>query len=413
LETASGGDTSKVDSIQIRADIHALYGISLMTDDIQTDVAPGENLSFPINVRNTGNVPDGLDISIVTDGDWYLTYEINESMVRPGGYWTLLLNLTVPERSLEGEQCTFNITISSMGNSSKRDDVTLALRVMSIVDFDILPPVNASGLPGTTMNMTARVINKGNGGETLHIEVDSINDWTVTGPYWVSLGPWEEGEVSFNITFPRKITAGTNDTIVIKATSGRAVTLIRTIGYTVTVERSYGMSLTAAPSSLKVYQHETEEVEVIIANSGNGISDIDLSLVAPMGISHSFSQDTIRIGPYSSRNLTLGIDPGGVRPGEYSITILVTDGHVNDTFIVRLTVMKDTTDADPPFIIYAFALFLVLVMLGLAIYLVLVRSRKKEEAYEDWGGDTASNGASEEGAEDDDPDSGSWGEGPE
>jgi len=413
LQAASDGDASKNDSIRIRADMNALYGISLLSDDIQTDVAPGENLSFPIIVRNTGNVPDGLDISIVNDADWEFTYEINESMVRPGGYWTLILNLTVPERSLEGEQCTFNITVSSMGNSSKREYLTLALSVLGIVDFEIVPSSGASGLPGTTLNLTARVINKGNGGEYLLMEVDSINDWTAKGPSTISLGPWEEGEVSFNITLPQKITAGTNDTIVIKATSGRAGTVFRTVVSNVTVERSYGLSLTAAPSSLKVRKHKTEEVEVIIANSGNGWSDIDISLVTPMGISHSFSQDVIRIGPYSSGNLTLEIDPGGVRPGEYSITILVTDGHVNDTFIVRLTVLKDDTDMDPLYIIYAFALFLILVILGLVIYLIFVRSGKKEEEYEDWGGDTASNGASEEGAEDDDPESGSWGEGPE
>ncbi len=413
LQVSSDGAPIKIDSIQIRADIIALYGISLMTDDIQTSVAPGEDLSFPIIVRNTGNVQDGLDLNISNDKDWPFTFGSNETMVRPGGYWNMVLNLTVPPMSLEGELCIFNVTISSKGNSSKREALTLELRILSIIDFEIVPPSNASGLPGTTLNLTVVVIHKGNGAEDLLIEIDSINDWTVVGPSSLSLLPWEEDEVSFNITVPKKITAGTKDTISIKATSGRTVTIYRTVEFNVTVDRSYGLSLTVGPSSFKTHRHKIERVEVIITNTGNGLSEIDISLVAPVGISHSFSQDSITIGPYSVGNLTLEIDPGGVQPGEYNITILVTDGHVNDTFNVQMTVLKYATDEDPPYVVFAMVAFVVLVMLGLVIFLVLVRSRKKEEEYEDWGGDTASSRGSEDDIDGDDPDSGSWGEGAE
>jgi uncharacterized membrane protein len=122
VNATSQGDTSRTDSVTVTTTVQAIeYGVELTPDKTTATITAGGTATYTLTVKNTGNVPDTIDLTLDGLGT------LSKTTVTLGAGLSEPVTLTVTSSVVADHLSTINAT--SRGDASKTDSVTVTTTV--------------------------------------------------------------------------------------------------------------------------------------------------------------------------------------------------------------------------------------------------------------------------------------------
>jgi uncharacterized membrane protein len=264
--------------------------------------APGEVLSLPFNITNTGNVWDSytgtgfttpLEGAVKLPDDWKLDYPDGRSVgpllpknfdPRSSMYSDLLdLKVTVPRGAPIGERVNITLVVSSQSDNSLTRKASIEIRVKQGYGLDLEPEnTDLSAVPDQTVRCALNLTNTGNGLDIARIQYASagITGWRVDfNSTTIELMP--DSGTTFDVFITPSIDASADQvlTIRMRAVSVKMPTIEDSVVINVTVKYLGGVTIEPlSPDDIWRYPGEAAPFQVGLRNTGNGNDTFDLSI---------------------------------------------------------------------------------------------------------------------------------------
>lgn len=187
--------------------------------------APGENVTFTVLIKNTGNVWDTYDLVVGDNAGWnpVLTDDLFEH-VAPDHVKTTTLTVAIPA---DAENCTrdcITVTVTSRENSevSGFDSCTAHVVVTVTGGVEVsISPENKTGLPSETLTFAVTVTNTGRYADNYDLVVTGDAGWgaTLSENVLLNVEGGASGTVTLSVIIPEEAAPGTKDNIIVTATS--------------------------------------------------------------------------------------------------------------------------------------------------------------------------------------------------
>jgi uncharacterized membrane protein len=232
--TSDGDPNQTAQSALTTTVIAAVYDVSLTAKDEELVGLPGMVVTFELEVKNDGNVPDSYELFVV-GGAWPVTLSTNlTGVLNPGAWEDFTAMVTIPADALDGDVDTVQVYAKSVGDEDTWVALTLTTRVS--IDYGVsLEPATAAATarPGAIHFYLLQLTNTG--------DVEDTFDLAVTG--WATL-PFssitlEAGSSTFffaTVHIPTHAADGHNDVSIVTATSQNDENATATSILTTTVE---------------------------------------------------------------------------------------------------------------------------------------------------------------------------------
>lgn len=197
--------------------------------EVEVSVSPseriglgGENLTYTVTVANMGNVPDNYALENIDTMGWDLSLSEDLLEIENGMSVNVTLTVAIPDDSMGRTLDNITVTATSQENENVWDSASCLTRVKVVAGVDVLiDPDWQRYFVGENLSYAVTVVNTGNVPDNYDLSVEDSDDW---GP-WLSenrlenLWPGENKPATLIVTIPENATPGTEDNIVVEATS--------------------------------------------------------------------------------------------------------------------------------------------------------------------------------------------------
>ena len=85
---------------------------------------PGENLTFTVTVKNTGEAEDSYDLTVSDNAGWEAWLDENLLTILTGENTMVTVSVTVPSDAVDGDSTMISVTATSRGDPTKSDSAT-------------------------------------------------------------------------------------------------------------------------------------------------------------------------------------------------------------------------------------------------------------------------------------------------
>ena len=154
----------------VAMDYYAIQGE--IPDDLS--VKPGDQLSLPVDIMNSGNLPETITISPWSPRDGLMASNgsVNLDMSEETIY---ILPVTIPADSMSGEVIPITVTLGTGGSFSL--DLTMNITVAEIygMELSLLDTVIIPGVEFTTYHYDIDAVNTGNGPNIFHFKAEGTH----------------------------------------------------------------------------------------------------------------------------------------------------------------------------------------------------------------------------------------------
>lgn len=248
------------------------YGVDLTVPDNTLGGQPGQTVTYNVSIRNIGNVDDTFTLSI-SGNNWPTMVEASVS-VAAGATVVRPVTVTIPTEYTGGSTDTAVMSAVSVNDpvTPKASD-TLNLTTSGPaygVNLWTTTPAR-SGRAGSTVTYTLQVTNLGNLNDSFTLTV-SGNNWTSTinvGTVTVAAGA--TASVTVSVVIPPTATHGDSDRVNITAVSVNdpSTPPASDIQEFITTAFTYGVRLSASPSTIMGTPGGTVTFNVVVTNIGS------------------------------------------------------------------------------------------------------------------------------------------------
>ncbi|MGV3489102.1 MAG: NEW3 domain-containing protein [Tuberibacillus sp.] len=322
---------------------HAAGGIELYTPYTGISVAPGDNVTYDVDVINhTGsiqdvtfsvkNLPKGFTAKL-SAGSW----EVHQLSVKPGESQKMTVDLSVP---LKIEKGTYRFSIVAKGDGTS---ATLPLSVTTSQsgtyesEFKV-DQANMEGTDSSTFDFTATLQNHTAKDQRYSLSSSAPSGWDVQfqvdgkGVTSVQLDPNTTKDITVHIEPPKNVKAGTYE-IPITASSG-ATDAKTTLDVVITGTYSMEVSTPNDNLSTDITSGNSKTLTFLVKNTGSGtLRNVKLSASTPDDWNVDFGPDTIK-----------SIAPG--KTAEVKATIHASDKAIAGDYVVNVSAQSDDTYAE-------------------------------------------------------------------
>ena len=297
---------TQVDSVWVAIIVGHMAGAHLEIHDPPPDMRfeaiPPSTVSTTLTLYNTGNAPDRFRMSgtsSLADQGWtlefrsgvnetYVTEEIepDPDMQHP---YNITLSVKLPGGVKAGVESTVELKTRSVFDPALPiPSVTLTVVAMQYFNFNVYikgPDAKAAG-PGEEVSFELRINNQGNGPDIFSLEAvfdPVLNPGFVayTTPENITLGPIENGTVTFTVQVPPDATKGPHTLHVeISSTSPELSPITKTVK--VEVFQVFGIELTCEDPEQSVAPGNWIDYLITARNTGNGLDSFVVGYV--MGV---------------------------------------------------------------------------------------------------------------------------------
>lgn len=325
--TSSGNDT-RTETLHLEIQVNQVYGLEVAALSGPQDLAPGEDRTLELMVRNTGNGMDMFTIlppEQVPPGWWVqLKQAIVEVPLR--SETTVELVLSAPERAMVGSSIEFDISIrSSMPSVSKI--VTYYGEVIQVYDsrYEVLEQIT-EGDVGQTVVIPLSISNQGNGPVTYSGDIN-FPDASWTGGMDIenlTLQGYKETRANLTFTIPSDAVNQSYDFTMVIISTGDDI-FFNNFTFSVRQFHDLRVSVTSTPPT--VTQGQTAYVRVLLENKGNGREELSLTAVTPGTWTFEFSDTMPLIDHFSEAVVDLRLDTSVDTPGgTYDVEVMAYYG---------------------------------------------------------------------------------------
>ena len=182
----------------------------------------GENLTYTVTVANMGNVPDNYALENIDTLGWDLSLSEDLLEIENGASQNVTLTAAIPDDAMGRTLDNITVIATSHENENVLDSGSCLARVRVVVGIYVqIEPDWQRYFVGENLSYAVTVVNTGNVPDNYTLTVEDNADW---GP-WLSenrlenLWPGENKPATLIVTIPENATPGTEDNIVVEATS--------------------------------------------------------------------------------------------------------------------------------------------------------------------------------------------------
>nr|MDO8082658.1 C39 family peptidase [Candidatus Freyarchaeota archaeon] len=104
------------------------YGVDLSCSDLDRNIAPGENATYTITVKNIGSNRDTINL-VCSSSPWTVSLDKTSVTLDPGSSTIVTLTITAPSDAQDGDLTAITVTGTSQGDTGKSDSVTATTTV--------------------------------------------------------------------------------------------------------------------------------------------------------------------------------------------------------------------------------------------------------------------------------------------
>ena len=378
-----------------RADLH--YGKYVIDTAVNVTIRPyynfsvnmshdeyyaylGETIPIEFVVRNAGNVNDTYDVHLLPLLPYWNTSANMTVFVATGGFNYTDLFVTVPDHlmpmylntSMTVRSMTTNVTVTLP--VSVKIEPTILWTFVSISDLSITVD------PGETQQVLMYVENLGNVERPYGSQFNPTAFWYIESQWTFVLGPFENRTIPINFTADLYSPA-TKESLDIQFYSMDSDYEDWDLPFTLKVNSTYGVIVSAVSMPVDVYRGETLDLTFLISNTGNSYDDFSFNVIYPAGWMGPSLED-MHLIPFEGKTKHVLIDiPAKTKPGKYTVQLVVTsqmDPSMSKSVNVTIPVKKKPVYVNPvsSIGIYIFAAVLGMVALFAVVFAMLLRPPK-------------------------------------
>jgi len=316
VTAASGGNASRTSALSVEVEVEQVFGLEVASMSPGQDMLPGEDRTFELLVRNTGNGEDVYTLTLpepLPEG-WFLQFPADVVRVPLRSQTVTRLVLTAPEPALAGTSILFSVGIASSGPSLEKN-VSFSAQVVQFYDTEVeVLDLVSSGNAGETIVIPLSIRNRGNGPVTYN------GDINFPGPAWkggldlanLTLDGYRDARSNLTFTVPVDALNASYDFTMLVISSGGEVHLTN---FTFTVLQFHQLSVELVSEVPTVTQGQQAWVRLRLVNSGNGLEEVTLTADPPSTWTFDFSDRYPSIEPFSEVVVDVRLDTDLVSPG--------------------------------------------------------------------------------------------------
>jgi serine protease AprX len=319
------------------------YGISGKLLPALQEVEPGRNVSFKIDITDTGTIPDTYDFTLgpVPEG-----FKVNltkaTATVGVGKKVDFELHVTAPEKAVAGNMTTYRIDVVSRGNASYNMVFQPKVKIKKLTGFEFNCSVNTTVTidPNLSWAFPFKMINLGNDVEPVSISVATTNpSWTsYTNLSNTLLDPFGTEGIKLTVMPPIQVLG--EDYVMITVNALTASGLTDEVTFTVRAAKVYNLTVDYVQNDKQISPGGEVKFDLTLTNSGNSDETAQVTALVPKGWEALFDEDIPYVNAYNGLQdyLTIMV-PKNALAGDYNITILTQGDHINSTktFKVKVT----------------------------------------------------------------------------
>ncbi len=327
-------------------------------------VLPGRTATFNLTLTNKGTTIDSFTLEALdVPAGWSAALSVsrlNNLNVGATGYF--MLNVTAPQSAGTSERADVRVRGTSVGDSSKRDDVIPSVLTNTpyfvvIEGLELVKFVD----PCATAVFNLTITNFGTNSDVIKLMIEGSipPGWSHhLSTYQVSLSPKASSVVELSVTASCDAIFNDQVQLTIKADSSAPVgsvgKLTDRLGTTTIVNRIHKIAADGYPAYQAVDPCSKAHFTINVANKGNWLETVKPEVAeGPIGWSYTFYNwgavvNSMDLALHANGTFTLDAEvPCGTEPGNYSIVVYIVDSsnnrvpvnftvHVNPFYLIRL-----------------------------------------------------------------------------
>ena len=276
ITAISGGNSSRNYSITFTTLINQIYDISISANQTEYHLNPAQTLNLNLSLYNLGNGNDTFKISLnktvsknIDNWEIYPENIVKKLDISEIDY--LYFYITPPESALANSNAEIVFDAKSIYNENLTlDTITIKIIINHIHNIHLeAETTQQSAKPGEIVNTPVKVINNGNGEETVTFQLSGENsNWGYLDqelPY-LTLGIDNNKEIDLNILIPHDATPDEKAEVELSAFVGDE---LFSIIITTSVEQIHDFSLECDSPMKNINPGESVFYHFKINNKGN------------------------------------------------------------------------------------------------------------------------------------------------
>ncbi|WP_379160072.1 NEW3 domain-containing protein [Paenibacillus sp. sgz5001063] len=326
----------------------AAGAVELYTPYVELSAAPGESVTYPVDVINHGAATQKVGLSFDAGGNFW-KYEltaggrqVQQLAVKGGDTQSVNLQLEVP---LEINKGSYTFAVNAPGQDSLKLKVNVSEQGTFKTELAV-DQANMEGHSDTTFTYSAVLRNHTAQKQSYALAAQGADGWDVrikadgNSVTSVELEAGAEKNISIEAKPPEQVKAGTYK-IPVTATSGSTQTKAE---LEAVVTGTYGIQLSTSDNLLStdVKAGGERRINLVITNTGSApLEDVSLtSQGTPTGWEVSFDPSTIRsIAPGATATTQAVIkSSSNSLPGDYVVSLSAASAAKSATADLRVTV---------------------------------------------------------------------------
>lgn len=336
---------------------YAAGGLELSTRYPGISATAGENITFPLEIKNKSNIDQVINLDISSKPEnWTSSLkgigrEIQQVYVAAQDYSTADLKIRIPEDTKPGN---YLFTLTAISKSGLKDNLKLIIKIANTRKGDDELVAKYSELKGpsdATFNFKLDLTNNGTTEQIYSLGALIKDGWQVSfkpsyeNQQVASIGvkPGETKGLDVKVQPPVNIKAG-EYTIPVYAVSpaGKVSEELKII-----ISGTYDLELTTPSGRLnaEIVAGKEQKVNLEVNNNGSAtLNNINFSSREPNNWSVTFDPKTIdTLKPGESRQVTATITAdGNAIAGDYLVSVSASTQETRDTAELRVTVKTST-----------------------------------------------------------------------
>lgn len=218
--TANGTGVSADNSCT--AQVTIAKRVSLSISPVSENGLNGDNLSYTVTVKNTGNVLDNYSLTVTDNAGWSPNVSLTLLTLSPGNSENATLSLTIPSNAMGGAIDNIKVKATSETDNTviAENRCTAILRVVRGVNVSI-SPTSENGSNGDNKTFSVTVTNLGNVPDNYSLTPADTENWSPSVlPTSLVVAPFGSSEnATLKVTIPNNAPNGSEDNITVTARS--------------------------------------------------------------------------------------------------------------------------------------------------------------------------------------------------
>lgn len=314
------------------------YGLEAFVPVAIGSGLPGEDVSFDINLTNTGNSRDLFTlVRQEPPAGWSARLDRSFMDLLPGRVGTVKLIVTIPADALAGTTVPINVTMTSSGNATFTFTVSTQTFVEDLHGLTVqLQPRQATAVPGGEASFNFTLRNLGNGPDTFRVNVvqtagptEGVEFRLPRTTFTVAHAGEVEGmlTLALDIRKVQELPVGEAVSFSVRASSVNDPTAGSMEDGSVVIGQLHALTvLDPRPEGLVVKPGESIEFAVQLANDGNGVEQLSVDMLTPPGWTWTASPRTFSIEMAGTATTTLNVSASRAAEGiVHNLTFRVLD----------------------------------------------------------------------------------------